>query len=78
MSVAEGSPAAQAGLRQGDVIAEIRDGDVEGLADFYRKVWKSGPAGAEIPMRVLRNGRDAWLRVKSADRNSFLKKPQLQ
>jgi S1-C subfamily serine protease len=78
MSVAEGSPAAQAGLRQGDIISEIRDGEVDGLADFYRKVWKSGPAGAEIPMRVLRNGRDAWLRVKSADRNSFLKKPQLQ
>jgi S1-C subfamily serine protease len=78
MSVAEGSPAAQAGLRQGDVIAEIRDGEVDGLADFYRKVWNSGPAGAEIPMRVLRNGRDAWLRVKSADRGSFLKKPQLQ
>jgi S1-C subfamily serine protease len=78
MSVAEGSPAAQAGLRQGDVISEIRDGEVEGLADFYRKVWSSGPAGAEIPMRVLRNGRDAWLRVKSVDRSSFLKKPQLQ
>ena len=29
-------------------------------------------------MRVLRNGREAWLRIKSADRNSFLKKPQLQ
>lgn len=78
MSVIDGSPAAQAGLRQGDVIAEIRDGDVEGLADFYRKIWKSGPAGAEIPMRVLRNGRDAWLRVKSVDRFSVLKKPQLQ
>ncbi|TCR91646.1 S1C family serine protease [Rhizobium sp. BK376] len=78
MSVAEGSPAAQAGLRQGDVISEIRDGEVDGLADFYRKVWKSGPAGAEIPMRILRDGREAWLRVKSADRNSFLKKPQLQ
>jgi len=78
MSVADGSPAAEAGLRQGDIIAEIRDGEVDGLADFYRKVWKSGPAGAEIPMRVLRNGRDAWLRVKSADRSSFLRKPQLQ
>jgi S1-C subfamily serine protease len=78
MNVTPGSPAAQAGLKQGDVIAEIRDGDVEGLADFYRKVWKSGPAGAEIPMRVLRDGRDAWLRVKTADRQSFLKKPQLQ
>lgn len=78
MNVAPGSPAAQAGLKQGDVIAEIRDGDVEGLADFYRKVWKSGPAGAEIPMRVLRDGRDAWLRIKTADRQSFLRKPQLQ
>jgi S1-C subfamily serine protease len=78
MNVAEGGPAAKAGLRQGDVISEIRDGEVDGLADFYRKLWDSGPAGAEIPMRVLRNGREAWLRVKSADRNSFLKKPQLQ
>lgn len=78
MSVADGSPAAAAGLREGDIISEIRDGEVDGLADFYRKVWKSGPAGAEIPMRVLRDGREAWLRIKSADRNSFLKKPQLQ
>ncbi|MEK1896778.1 MAG: S1C family serine protease [Rhizobium sp.] len=78
MSVADGSPAAQAGLRRGDIISEIRDGEVDGLADFYRKVWSSGPAGAEIPMRVLRDGREAWLRVRSADRNAFLRKPQLQ
>jgi S1-C subfamily serine protease len=78
MNVTPGSPAAKAGLKQGDVIAEIRDRDVEGLADFYRKVWKSGPAGAEIPMRVLRDGRDAWLRIKTADRQSFLKKPLMQ
>ena len=50
MSVAEGGPAAQAGLRQGDIISEIRDEEVDGLADFYRKLWSSGPAGAEIPM----------------------------
>jgi len=78
MSVADGSPADEAGLRRGDIISEIRDGEVDGLADFYRKVWSSGPAGAEIPMRVVRNGREAWLRVRSADRNAFLKKPQLQ
>ncbi len=78
MSVAEGSPAAQGGLKRGDVISEIRDGEVDGLADFYRKVWSSGPAGAPIPMRVLRDGREAWLRINSADRNSFLKKPSIQ
>ncbi|TDW32808.1 S1-C subfamily serine protease [Rhizobium azibense] len=78
MSVAQGGPAAQAGLREGDIISEIRDGEVAGLADFYRKLWRSGPAGVEIPMRILRDGREAWLRIKSADRNSFLRKPQLQ
>jgi S1-C subfamily serine protease len=78
MDVAEGGPAARAGLRRGDIISDIRDGEVDGLADFYRKVWSSGPAGAEVPMRIVRDGRDTWLRVKSADRNSFLSKPQLQ
>ncbi|MBN9253397.1 MULTISPECIES: S1C family serine protease [unclassified Mesorhizobium] len=78
MSVAEGGPAAKAGLRRGDVISDVRDGHVEGLADFYRKLWQAGPAGAEIPIRVVRDGRDAWLRVKSADRGSFLRKPSLQ
>ena len=77
MSVAAGGPAAQAGLRQGDIISDIRNEEVDGLADFYRKVWKN-PAGAELPMRVVRAGRDTWLRVKSADRRSFLRKPQLQ
>ena len=78
MSVADGSPAARAGLRRGDVISDVRDGEVTDLADFYRKVWGTGPAGAEVPMRIVRDGRDTWLRVKSADRNSFLRKPQLQ
>ncbi|RJT36370.1 serine protease [Mesorhizobium waimense] len=77
MSVTEGGPAAKAGLRQGDIISDVRDGEVDGLADFYRKLWEN-PAGAEIPLRVVRNGRETWLRVKSADRNSFLKKPHLQ
>jgi S1-C subfamily serine protease len=77
MSVAKGGPAAQAGLRQGDIISEVRDSEVDGLADFYRKVWESGHAGAEIPMLVVRDGRETWQRVKSADRASFLRKPQL-
>ena len=78
MSVADGGPAAQAGLRRGDIISDVRDSEVEGLADFYRKVWSSGPAGAELPVRIVREGRETWVRVKSADRNSYLRKPQLQ
>jgi S1-C subfamily serine protease len=78
VSVAADGPAANAGLRGGDVIADVRDGEIAGLADFYRQVWKSGPVGSEIPVRVLREGREIWLRVKSADRDSFLKKPRPQ
>jgi S1-C subfamily serine protease len=78
MSVSEGSPAAKAGLQQGDIISDVRDAEVEGLGDFYRKLWASGPAGAEVPMRIVRDGRETWLRVKTADRSAFLRKPQLQ
>ncbi len=78
MSVSERGPAAAAGMRRGDVIAEVRDGEVASLADFYRKVWTSGPAGTEIPIRVLRDGRERWIRIHSADRTSFLRKPRLQ
>ena len=78
VSLAAGGPAAQAGLREGDVIADVGDGEVAGLADFYRKVWDCGEAGTDVPVRIVRKGRDAWIRITSADRRSFLKKPQLQ
>jgi hypothetical protein len=29
-------------------------------------------------MRVVCDGRETWLRVKTADRSAFLRKPQLQ
>jgi S1-C subfamily serine protease len=77
-SVARPGPAADAGLRQGDVISSVRDLAVEGLADFYRKLWSSGPAGTEIPIEVVRDDRAIWLRVKSADRGDYLRKPQIQ
>lgn len=78
MSVAEGGPAAEAGLRPGDVISDVQDGQVEDLADFYRKLWATGPAGSEVPLRIVRDGREAWLRVKSSDRGSFLRRPTIQ
>jgi S1-C subfamily serine protease len=78
MSVSEDGPAAKAGIQRGDIISDVRDGGVEGLADFFRKLWDAGPAGAEVPMRIVRDGRESWLRVKTADRNKFLKRPMMQ
>lgn len=78
MSVAQGGPADRAGLQTGDIISDLRDRQVDSLADFYRTLWASGPVGTEFPMRVVREGRETWLRVKSGDRASVLRKPQLQ
>jgi S1-C subfamily serine protease len=78
ISVSANGPAAKAGLRAGDIISEVRNIEVDSLAEFYRQIWKTGPAGSEILLRILRDGREAWIRIKSDDRNNFLKKPQLQ
>ncbi|EAB6717591.1 serine protease [Salmonella enterica subsp. enterica] len=78
MSVSEGGPADRAGLRKGDIISDVRNKEVDSLADFYRTLWSTGPVGAEFPLRVVRDGRETWLRVKSGDRAAALKKPQMQ
>ncbi len=75
--VSEEGPAGAAGLRSGDIIASVRDRGVDSLAEFYREVWACGPAGAEIPIEIVRDKRNLWLRIKSADRSSFLKKPRM-
>jgi len=75
--VSEEGPAANAGLRGGDIITAVRDSSVETLADFYHAIWSCGPAGAEIPIEIVRDKRSLWLRIKSADRASLLKKPRL-
>ena len=75
--VAEKGPAAAAGLRQGDIVSGVRDFGIDSLGDFYRKLWSCGPAGTEIPIEVVRDERSIWLRIKSADRGAFLKKPRM-
>jgi len=75
--VAEDGPAAAAGLRAGDIISSVRDSGVETLSEFYHAIWSCGAAGAEIPIEIVRDKRSLWVRVKSADRASFLKKPRL-
>jgi hypothetical protein len=47
------------------------------LSEFYHEIWSCGSAGAEIPIEIVRDKRSLWVRVKSADRASFLKKPRL-
>jgi hypothetical protein len=50
---------------------------VSTLADLFRKVWRLGPAGTEVPLTLARDSAPLRVRLRSADRNDFLKKPQL-
>jgi S1-C subfamily serine protease len=76
--LARGGPAENAGVRLGDVVLEVAGESVSGLADMFRKVWRLGPAGVEVPLTVARERELSRLQVHSADRSNFLKKPQLQ
>src|SRR5579863_6845664 len=72
----QGGPAQRAGVRLGDVLLEVADTAVEDLASMLRKVWSLGPAGAEIPITLLRGGKTSAVSIHSADRNDFLAKPR--
>jgi S1-C subfamily serine protease len=61
-------PAEDADVRSGDVIVGIGGQPVKGQADFYVRLWKTGDAGVDIPLEVLRGGRVEKITVKSIDR----------
>jgi S1-C subfamily serine protease len=75
--LAKGGPADRAGVRQGDLVLEVAGQRTAGLADLFRKIWSVGPAGAEVPLTLARDGSLVRVRVRSADRNGLLKKPRL-
>jgi S1-C subfamily serine protease len=71
-------PADKAGLRPGDVVVGIDDEPVAGLANMFRRIWKLGSAGVEVPMRVMRDMEKIDIVVRSADRAGFQRKGTLQ
>ncbi len=73
--VTPGSPAEQAGLRRGDIILAVGQQRVRGIAEFYRRVWSTGPAGVSVDLRVLQGDSIHELTVKSVDRNRLLRSP---
>jgi len=75
--VTSGGPGDRAGLKEDDLIMAVNGKPVSGLADFYRKVWALGDAGVEVVMTVLRGTETREIKVRSADRNQFLRlKPE--
>ena len=75
--VSAGGPAHRAGIKAGDLVVSVGAQRVTELPEFFRTVWRLGQAGVEVPLTVARAGDVLRINVKSADRNDFLKKPNL-
>ncbi|MGD2096628.1 MAG: S1C family serine protease [Desulfobacterales bacterium] len=66
-------PAAKAGIKAGDVVVAVNQTPVKGLAQFFRRVWASGPAGVKVTLSILQETQVREIRVPTADRYRFLK-----
>jgi serine protease Do len=62
-SVAEGSPAAKAGLKAGDIITEYSGRPIAKSEDLPRAVAET-PVGKDVPLTVIRDGKVTTLTVK--------------
>jgi S1-C subfamily serine protease len=75
--LAPGGPAERAGARVGDAVMEVAGARPKSLADLWRKIWDLGPSGSIVPLKLGRSGKSTEVRITSADRGDFLKKPHL-
>lgn len=74
--VASQGPAEQAGIRPGDIVVAVGTTRVHDQVAFYRQLWSSGPAGADIELQVFKEGRVQSIRIHSIDRIDALRKPR--
>jgi S1-C subfamily serine protease len=73
--LATDGPAARAGVKLGDRVIEVAGQRVTDLSDLFRKVWRCGPAGTDIPLTLARGQSRSRVHVRSKDRDELLKKP---
>ena len=71
--VAPGSPAEQAGLKRGDIIAGVNGEKTRTVAELYRKVWALGAAGVAVPLDVVSDSEPRRVEVNSVNRLDTLK-----
>ncbi len=68
-----GGPSEKAGIKKGAVISAVSGKKPLSLADFYRKVWALGGAGAIVPLDVEQTGGNQRVELKSMNRMDHLK-----
>src|SRR5688572_28018651 len=75
--LAPNGPAERAGVQVGDIVLEVAGTKPRSLADLWRRIWRLGNPGVEVPLKLQRKTAQADVKLVSADRNAFLKKPHL-
>ena len=74
----ERAPADQAGVQRGDIVVGVGADAVTTQAELYRKLWSLGPAGTEVPLKVLQGASVKEIKVRSIDRTNYFRvKPSL-
>lgn len=68
-AVSEGSPAAEAGLQEGDVVLRFDGEEVRSVAHLVRLV-RETPPGREVQLRVMRDGETRSLSLEVSERSS--------
>ena len=71
--VTDDGPAQQSGIQANDIILAVNGETPRSLADFYRKVWSLGAAGASVPLDLLQNNGVKHIDVKSINRLDHLR-----
>ena len=74
--IAANSPAQAAGIKSGDAVLTVGGEPIADLATLWRQVWACGAAGAEVSMKLFRDGKILTVRIRSADRSALLKAPR--
>jgi S1-C subfamily serine protease len=72
------APADRAGVQRGDIVVGVGADAVATHAELYRKIWSLGPAGTEVPLKVLQGASVKEIKVRSIDRTEYFRaKPTL-
>jgi len=71
--ISDGGPADRAGLKRGDILQALNGEVLDDIADFYRKLWTTGPAGTAVTLRMERDNDAFEVTVRSGDRSKYHK-----
>jgi len=72
-AVSTGGPADRAGLKRGDILEALNGEVLDEIAEFYRKLWATGPAGTPVTLRLERDNDSFEVTVRTGDRAAYYK-----